>query len=59
MDKTINRGIKNGDAGELNSNQAVRGYAYDKYKEMGLTASEAQARMDQKNTGHIKGRNHK
>jgi hypothetical protein len=59
MDKAINRGIKNGDAGRLNSNQDVRSYAYDKYREMGLSASEAQARMDQKDAGHIKAHNHK
>jgi hypothetical protein len=56
--KAINRGIKNGDAGELRNNQAVRAYAYDKYKEMGLNTPEAQARMDRKDAGHIKARNH-
>jgi hypothetical protein len=56
--KAINRGIKNGDAGELRNNQAVRNYAYDTYKEMGLNTSQAQARMDQKDAGHIQSRNH-
>ena len=31
----INNGIRDGDAGKLPNNQAVRNYAYDKYKEMG------------------------
>ena len=33
----INEGIKNGDAGKLKNNKAVRDYAQGKYKEMGLT----------------------
>lgn len=53
----INRGIKNGDAGELNNNQAVREYAYNKYREQGLTASQAKKRMDNKDAGHIVARN--
>ena len=56
--KAINRGIKNGEAGELKNNQAVRAYAYDKYKEMGLNTPQAQARMDLHDAGHIKARNH-
>lgn len=53
----INQGIKGGDAGKLNNNQAVRDYAYNKYKEMGLTTKQANARMDRKDAGHIIARN--
>jgi hypothetical protein len=53
----INQGIKGGDAGKLNNNQAVRDYAYNKYKEMGLTTKQANARMDHKDAGHIIARN--
>ena len=53
----INQGIKGGDAGKLNNNQAVRDYAYKKYKEMGLTTKQANARMDHKDAGHIIARN--
>ena len=53
----INQGIKGGDAGRLNNNQAVRDYAYNKYKEMGLTTKQANARMDRKDAGHIIARN--
>jgi len=56
--KAINRGIRNGDAGELKNNQAVRNYAYDKYREMGLNDQQAHAHMDRKDAGHIKARNH-
>ena len=53
----INKGIRDGDAGKLNNNQAVREYAYNKYKEMGLNTKQAQARMDNKDAGHIIARN--
>jgi hypothetical protein len=49
----INRGIRNGEAGELKNNQAVRDYAYNKYKEMGLNTPQAYDRMDRKDAGHI------
>lgn len=53
----INEGIKNGDAGKLNNNQAVRDYAFQKYKEMGLTTKQANQRMEKKDAGHIISRN--
>lgn len=53
----INHGIRDGDAGRLNNNQAVRDYAYNKYKEMGLNSREAHERMDHKDAGHIIARN--
>ncbi len=53
----INRGIRNGDAGILNNNQAVRDYAYNTYREMGLTSRQANAHMDRKDAGHIIARN--
>ncbi len=51
--KAINQGIKTGEAGELKNNQAVRDYAYNKYKEMGLNTRQAHDRMDRKDAGHI------
>lgn len=54
----INNGIRDGDAGKLPNNQAVRNYAYNKYKEMGLDTPKAQERMNRKDAGHIKARNH-
>ena len=56
--KAINRGIRNGDAGELKNNQAVRNYAYDKYREMGLNNQQAHAHIDRKCAGHIYGQPH-
>jgi hypothetical protein len=53
----INQGIRSGDAGRLNNNQAVRDYAYNTYKEMGLTSRQANAHMDRKDAGHIVARN--
>lgn len=53
----INNGIKNGDAGRLNNNQAVRNYAYNQYKDMGLNTPQANDRMDRKDAGHIVARN--
>jgi hypothetical protein len=53
----INEGIKNGDAGKLKNNQAVRDYAFQKYKEMGLTTKQANLHMDKKDAGHIISRN--
>lgn len=53
----INQGIKNGNAGNLNNNQAVRNYAYNQYKDMGLNTPQANARMDRKDAGHIVARN--
>jgi hypothetical protein len=53
----INEGIKVGDAGKLNNNQAVRDYAYNKYKDMGLTTKQANERMDRKDAGHIIAKN--
>ena len=35
------------------NNQAVRNYAYNKYKEMGLDTPEVQERMNRKDAGHI------
>jgi hypothetical protein len=49
----INQGIRSGDAGRLNNNQAVRDYAYNTYREMGLTSRQANAHMDRKDAGHI------
>ena len=53
----INNGIKAGDAGKLNNNQAVRNYAYNKYKDMGLNTPQANERMNNKDAGHIIARN--
>jgi hypothetical protein len=53
----INNGIRDGDAGKLHNNQAVREYAYNKYREMGLNAHQAQGRMDHKDAGHIIAKN--
>ncbi len=53
----INNGIRDGDAGKLHNNQAVRDYAYNKYREMGLNDRQAHAHMDKKDAGHILARN--
>tara|TARA_B110000285_G_C14901097_1_gene503311 strand:+ start:272 stop:571 length:300 start_codon:yes stop_codon:yes gene_type:complete len=53
----INQCIKNGDAGNLINNQAVRKYAYDQYKDRGLNTPQANARMDRKDAGHIIAKN--
>ena len=49
----INNGIRDGDAGRLPNNQAVRNYAHDQYRAMGLNERQAQARMNHKDAGHI------
>lgn len=53
----INEGIKGGDAGKLKSNQAVREYAHNTYKEAGLTAAQIKSRMAKKDAGHIIAKN--
>ena len=53
----INAGLKGGDAGKLKNNQAVRKYAHDKYEEAGLTKSQIQKRMANKDAGHIISKN--
>ena len=53
----INNGIRDGDAGRLPNNQAVRNYAHDQYRAMGLNERQAQARMNHKDAGHIVARN--
>jgi len=53
----INEGIKNGDAGKLKNNKAVRDYAQGKYKEMGLTTPQIKNRMNAKDAGHIVAKN--
>lgn len=57
--QAINRGIRDLEGkGLLKNNQAVRNYAHDKYREMGLNERQAQARMQNKDAGHIISRNH-
>ena len=52
-ENAINTGIKNGTAGKLQSNQDVRKYAQDVYKEAGLTNAQIKSRMAHKDAGHI------
>jgi hypothetical protein len=47
----INEGIKGGDAGKLKNNKAVREYAYNKYKDAGLTNTQIKNRMGAKDAG--------
>jgi hypothetical protein len=53
----INQGIKNGEAGKLANNQAVRKYAERKYYGSGLTMTQVKERMARKDAGHIVSRN--
>lgn len=52
----INRAIAH-ERPELHSNQAVRNFAMNKYKEFGLNTPEAQEHCDRKDAGHIIARN--
>ena len=53
----INEGLKGGNAGKLNNNQAVRNYAYNVYKDAGLTNTQIKDRMAHKDAGHIIAKN--
>jgi len=53
----INNGIRDGNAGVLNNNGAVRNYARTKYAEMGLNSTQINQRMDNKDAGHIRAKN--
>jgi hypothetical protein len=53
----INRKIKNGEAGNLNSNQAVRGFARSEYEAMGKSRASVDRHMDRKDAGHRVARN--
>ena len=48
----INREIKNGKAGKLPNNQAVRNHAHNVYAARGMSESEIKRRMDNKDAGH-------
>ncbi|GMI00205.1 hypothetical protein TrLO_g1766 [Triparma laevis f. longispina] len=50
----INRNIKNGKAGNLPNNQAVRNYAHSVYEARGMSDAEIQRHMDNKDAGHIR-----
>ena len=48
----INRKIKNGQAGTLNNNQAVRNFARSEYEARGMSTASVQHHMDGKDAGH-------
>jgi hypothetical protein len=53
----INRGIRDGKAGSLNNNNAVRNYAKAQYQQAGYSKQHLQNHMDRKDAGHIKAKN--
>tara|TARA_R110002074_G_scaffold64638_1_gene154191 strand:- start:274 stop:615 length:342 start_codon:yes stop_codon:yes gene_type:complete len=54
----INKNINNGRAPNLKNNNAVRNYAREQYKQCGLSEAEIKKRMNRKDAGHIKARDH-
>jgi len=55
--KKINRAIRD-EKPTLHNNQAVRKFAVNKYKDLGLNTPQANERAANKDAGHILARNH-